>query len=75
VLDKACFPRVKLCAGWITEKVMRDLAFTPAVESLGTGAYRKEALTVCSFAGLTGALARRANRRYSGPRKLDHRVR
>jgi flavin-dependent dehydrogenase len=30
VLDKACFPRLKLCAGWITEKVMKDLAFTPA---------------------------------------------
>lgn len=30
VLDKARFPRVKLCAGWITAKVMRDLDFTPA---------------------------------------------
>jgi flavin-dependent dehydrogenase len=29
VLDKAPFPRLKLCAGWITEKVMRDLHFTP----------------------------------------------
>lgn len=28
VLDKATFPRLKLCAGWITGKVMRDLAFT-----------------------------------------------
>ena len=28
VLDKARFPRLKLCAGWITAKVMRDLAFT-----------------------------------------------
>ena len=30
VLDKARFPRLKLCAGWITAKVMRDLAFTAA---------------------------------------------
>jgi flavin-dependent dehydrogenase len=30
VLDKARFPRLKLCAGWITAKAMRDLAFTPA---------------------------------------------
>ncbi len=29
VLDKAEFPRLKLCAGWITEKVMADLEFTP----------------------------------------------
>jgi menaquinone-9 beta-reductase len=28
VLDKARFPRTKLCAGWITAKVMRDLGFT-----------------------------------------------
>lgn len=25
VLDKACFPRHKLCAGWITPEVVRDL--------------------------------------------------
>jgi len=30
VLDKARFPRLKLCAGWITGKVMRDLEFTAA---------------------------------------------
>lgn len=30
VLDKARFPRTKLCAGWITAKVMRDLEFTAA---------------------------------------------
>lgn len=29
ILDKAAFPREKLCAGWITEKVMADLAFSP----------------------------------------------
>jgi flavin-dependent dehydrogenase len=29
ILDKAPFPRLKLCAGWITEKVMVDLRFTP----------------------------------------------
>jgi len=29
VLDKVPFPRLKLCAGWITEKVMTDLRFTP----------------------------------------------
>ncbi|WP_136661218.1 NAD(P)/FAD-dependent oxidoreductase [Nitratireductor sp. XY-223] len=28
VIDKASFPRLKLCAGWITEKVMADLEFT-----------------------------------------------
>jgi menaquinone-9 beta-reductase len=28
VLDKARFPRLKLCAGWITAKAMRDLDFT-----------------------------------------------
>jgi len=30
VLDKARFPRLKLCAGWITAKVMRDLEFAAA---------------------------------------------
>ena len=30
VLDRAEFPRLKLCAGWITEKVMADLEFAPA---------------------------------------------
>ena len=30
VLDKARFPRLKLCAGWITGKVMRDLDFSTA---------------------------------------------
>jgi flavin-dependent dehydrogenase len=29
VLDKARFPRLKLCAGWITEKVLRDLEIGP----------------------------------------------
>jgi flavin-dependent dehydrogenase len=29
VLDKARFPRLKLCAGWITAKVMSDLEITP----------------------------------------------
>ncbi|MFN0264424.1 NAD(P)/FAD-dependent oxidoreductase [Tepidamorphus sp. 3E244] len=29
VLDKAQFPRLKLCAGWITQKVFADLDFTP----------------------------------------------
>ena len=28
VLDKAAFPRLKLCGGWITEKAMADLRFT-----------------------------------------------
>ncbi len=28
VLDKQTFPRLKLCAGWITAKVMEDLQFT-----------------------------------------------
>ena len=28
ILDKAVFPRPKLCAGWITEKVLQDLQFT-----------------------------------------------
>jgi flavin-dependent dehydrogenase len=30
ILERQRFPRVKLCAGWITGKVMRDLQFTPA---------------------------------------------
>ncbi|CAL8971392.1 Menaquinone reductase [Rhodoplanes serenus] len=29
VLDKAQFPRLKLCAGWITDKVLRDLDIAP----------------------------------------------
>ena len=30
VLDKERFPRLKLCAGWITPEVVRDLQFDPA---------------------------------------------
>jgi flavin-dependent dehydrogenase len=30
VLDRERFPREKLCAGWITPEVVRDLAFEPA---------------------------------------------
>jgi flavin-dependent dehydrogenase len=29
ILDKQPFPRLKLCAGWITSKVMENLEFTP----------------------------------------------
>jgi flavin-dependent dehydrogenase len=29
VLDRETFPREKLCAGWITPEVVRDLEFTP----------------------------------------------
>ena len=29
VLDKAAFPRLKLCAGWVTPKVLRDLELAP----------------------------------------------
>lgn len=29
VLDKSDFPRLKLCAGWVTAKAMRDLEITP----------------------------------------------
>ena len=29
ILDKAEFPRLKLCAGWITQKAADDLAITP----------------------------------------------
>jgi menaquinone-9 beta-reductase len=29
ILDKEVFPRVKLCAGWITDGVFRSLRFTP----------------------------------------------
>ncbi|MEX3010204.1 NAD(P)/FAD-dependent oxidoreductase [Hoeflea sp. TYP-13] len=29
VLDKETFPRLKLCAGWITEKAIADLQLTP----------------------------------------------
>src|SRR6201993_519658 len=30
VLDKESFPRLKLCAGWITPEVLRDLEMDPA---------------------------------------------
>lgn len=30
ILDRQEFPRVKLCAGWITGKVLRDLELTPS---------------------------------------------
>ena len=30
ILDKSSFPRSKLCAGWITSKVMQDLQFSQA---------------------------------------------
>ena len=30
VLDKETFPRLKLCAGWITPEVVRDLEMDPA---------------------------------------------
>jgi flavin-dependent dehydrogenase len=29
ILDRQAFPRVKLCAGWITPQVLRDLALAP----------------------------------------------
>ena len=29
ILDKKRFPRLKLCAGWITPKVVKDLQFSP----------------------------------------------
>ena len=29
VLDKAAFPRLKLCAGWVTPRVLRDLELAP----------------------------------------------
>ena len=29
VLDRVSFPRLKLCAGWVTPKVLRDLAIEP----------------------------------------------
>ncbi|NNJ78044.1 MAG: NAD(P)/FAD-dependent oxidoreductase [Xanthomonadales bacterium] len=30
VLDKAAFPRLKLCAGWVTPKALQDLELAPA---------------------------------------------
>ncbi len=30
LLDKAVFPRLKLCAGWVTAKALEDLEVTPA---------------------------------------------
>ena len=30
VLDRAAFPRLKLCAGWVTPEAMADLEFEPA---------------------------------------------
>ena len=29
VLDRAAFPRLKLCAGWITPEAVRDLELEP----------------------------------------------
>ena len=29
VLDKATFPRTKLCAGWVTPEALRDLELDP----------------------------------------------
>ncbi len=29
VLDKAAFPRTKLCAGWVTPEALRDLELDP----------------------------------------------
>ena len=29
VLDAAVFPRVKICAGWVTAEALRDLEVTP----------------------------------------------
>ena len=30
IIDKATFPRLKLCAGWVTEKALQDLELDPA---------------------------------------------
>ena len=30
MLDRSPFPRLKLCAGWVTEEVWRDLQISPA---------------------------------------------
>src|SRR5215203_555912 len=38
VLDRAEFPRLKLCAGWVTPQVLRDLEIEP-------GAYPRALLT------------------------------
>jgi flavin-dependent dehydrogenase len=35
VLDRAAFPRPKLCAGWVTPKVLRDLELEPGEYPLG----------------------------------------
>ena len=36
VLDKESFPRLKLCAGWITSKVMENLELTFTNISVGS---------------------------------------
>jgi flavin-dependent dehydrogenase len=41
VLDKARFPRPKLCAGWITPEVVRDLALDPADYPHGFLSFRR----------------------------------
>jgi flavin-dependent dehydrogenase len=49
VLDRAAFPRAKLCAGWVTPKVLRDLEIEPGEYPLGFLTF--EALRL-SFKGL-----------------------
>lgn len=41
ILDRAVFPRDKLCAGWITPEVLADLQFRPADYPYGIIALRK----------------------------------
>jgi flavin-dependent dehydrogenase len=41
VLDREPFPRPKLCAGWITPEVLRDLELTPEEYPLGFMSFRR----------------------------------
>jgi len=49
VLDKAAFPRVKVCAGWITPLVLRDLEIEPTDYPHGIKHFTKFQVSIKDF--------------------------
>jgi flavin-dependent dehydrogenase len=49
VLDKAAFPRVKVCAGWITPLVLGDLEIEPTDYPLGIKHFTKFQVSIKDF--------------------------
>lgn len=49
VLDKASFPRVKVCAGWITPLVLRDLEIEPGDYPLGIKHFTQFQVSIKDF--------------------------